>query len=152
MIHIDYNSQPIQDALNELLSRMGDMTPVMEKVGAKLEARVRERFETETDPMGLSWHPWADSYDPAKGGNRPTNGQSTILDLYGHMLKDVHWQADATSVIVGFPQEYAAYHEYGTTKMPRRGMLFADPVARTLAPDDEESILDILNDYLSQAL
>jgi len=152
MIQIDYNSQPIQTALNELMHRMGDMTPVMDDIGGMLEARVKTRFETETDPLGGAWEPWADSYNPANGGTRPTNGNSTILDLYGDMLNSLSWQADAQSVTVGFGAPYAAYHEYGTSKMPRRGLLFADPNAGTLAPDDENEILDILSDYLAQAI
>ena len=152
MIQIDYNSQPVQSALNELLSRMGDLTPVMNAIGGVLEARVRERFETETDPLGGAWAPWADSYNPATGGTRPTNGNSTILDLYGDMLNSLSWQADSTSVTLGFGVPYAAYHEFGTTKMDRRGLLFADPNAGTLAPNDENDIMDVLRDYLTQAI
>jgi len=151
MITIDVNSQPVQAALNELLNRMGDMTPVMNDIGGMLEARVQTRFETETDPLGSAWAGWKPSYGPASGGTRPTNtnGNSTILDLYGDMLNSLSWRADAQSVTVGFGVPYAAYHEFGTSKMPRRGLLFANPNAGTLAPDDETEILDILNDYLA---
>ena len=51
---------------------------------------------------------------------------------------------------------YAAYHEWGTKnklgtiKMVRRGLLFDDPNAGTLAPADETAVLDILNLFLSQ--
>ena len=152
MIQIDYNNTQVQSAINELMRRMGDLTPVMNDIGGMIEARVKTRFETETDPLGGAWAPWADSYNPATGGTRPTNGNSTILDLDGDMLNSLSWQAYATSVTVGFGVPYAAYHEFGTTKMPRRGLLFADPDSGTLAPDDETEILDILGDYLASAI
>ena len=36
--------------------------------------------------------------------------------------------------------------------MARRGLLFADPNAGTLAPGDEAAILDILDRFLEQAV
>jgi phage virion morphogenesis protein len=152
MIQIDIDNRTVLDALNELLHRTGDLAPAMQDIGGVLESRVRGRFETETDPGGAHWAPWADSYDPAKGGNRPTNGNTTILDLYGDMLGSLSWQADQDSVTVGFGQPYAAYHEFGTKKMKRRGLLFDDPTTGTLAREDEHAILDIVRGYLAEAL
>ncbi len=152
MITIDANTPTVLQALRELEQRMTDMTPVMRDIGQRMEARVRARFETETDPMGNMWDEWADSYHPAKGGSRPTDGNTGILDLYGDMLNSLNWSADRTSVTVGFGQPYAAYHEFGTSKMKRRGMLFANPDTGELAPDDEAEILDVIQDFLSQPL
>ena len=54
------------------------------------------------------------------------------------MLNSLSYQTDATSVTVIFGQPYAAFHKFGTSKMPRRGMLCAAPNTGTLARDDEE--------------
>lgn len=152
MITIQANTPTVLQALRELEQRMTDMTPVMREIGTRLESRVRARFETETDPLGNAWAPWEASYDPAQGGNRPTGGNETILDLSGHMLGDMSWSADSKSVTIGFAHEYAQYHEYGTSKMKRRGMLFANPDTGQLAPDDEAEILDVIQNFLTQAL
>lgn len=50
---------------------------------------------------------------------------------------------------VGFGTPYAVFHEFGTQSMPRRQMVFDDPEAGTLAPDDQDSILDIIRTYLA---
>ena len=158
MITIEANTPTVLQALRELEQRMTDMTPVMRNIGQRLESRVRARFETETDPLGNAWAPWAASYDPAQGGNRPSNARgTTLLDLHGDMLGDLSHSADATSVTIGFAagdddNQYPAYHEFGTRKMPRRGMLFANPDTGQLAPDDEAEILDVIQDFLSQPL
>lgn len=52
------------------------------------------------------------------------------------------------SVAWGFSVDYAAYHEFGTKTMPRRGMLTADPEAGTLASGDAVAVLEIVRDYL----
>jgi phage gpG-like protein len=54
--------------------------------------------------------------------------------------------------MVGFGQPYAAYHEFGTKKMIRRGTLFADPKKGELAPDDEKVILDAVLEHLKKAI
>jgi phage gpG-like protein len=53
------------------------------------------------------------------------------------------------TVQIGFAQPYATFHEFGTQHMPRRGLLFADPEAGTLAADDTDSILEIVHGYLA---
>ena len=152
MITIEANTPTVLQALRELEQRMTDMTPVMRDIGDRMESRVKARFETETDPLGNAWAPWAASYDPAQGGSRPTNGNTTLLDLTFDMLDSLSWDADSQSVTIGFGQPYAAYHEFGTSKMPRRGMLSANPDTGQLAPDDEAEILDVIQDFLSQPL
>lgn len=123
---------------------MGNLTPVMQSIGMELESRISGRFESRSDPSGRNWAPWAqstvDSY--------PEDGNRQLLDRYGDMLASLSHQADASSVRVGFGQPYAAFHEWGTEHMPRRGLLFADPDAGTLAEDDEAAVLDILGVWL----
>ena len=70
------------------------------------------------------------------------------------MLQGLSYQAEAGSVRVGFDQGYATFHEFGVEfgkrRMPRRGLLMANPQAGTLAPDDERAVLDVLGDFLFQ--
>lgn len=157
MLTVTVQSQQVRDILAQLAARMSDLTPAMAAIGQELESRVSARFETETDPNGRPWAPWAqstrDSYPfpgsaPAKKDGKPGNGR--ILDRYNDMLNGLSHQASATSVRIGFDQAYSTYHEWGTKTMPRRGLLMDDPDACTLSKDDEMAVFDILSTFLSE--
>lgn len=151
MLTVTVQSKPVDDLLSKLLEQMGNLQPAMQAIGQELNSRVSARFETRSDPLGKAWAPWAESTRE----NYPKDGRGLLLERYGDMLKSLNFQADSSSVRVGFGavaskqgDVYAAYHEWGTVKMPRRGLLFADPDAGTLAPDDETAVLDILGVFL----
>ena len=148
MLTITADDTAFRDSLAQLYRGMGNLTPVMQSIGMELESRISGRFESRTDPSGNAWAPWAqstvDSY--------PDGGNRRLLDRYGDMLASLSHQADATSVRVGFGQPYAAFHEWGTEHMQRRGLLFADPDAGTLAEGDEAAVLDILGVWLDDLI
>lgn len=135
----------IADYFAQLEARLDDMTPLMESIGQEFETLVSSRFETFTDPSGASWAPWAESTK----ANYPDDANGRLLDRYGDMLRSLARQATSRSVTVGFGQPHAAYHEFRTKHMPRRGLLFDDPEVGTLGQADQESILDIVGQYLS---
>lgn len=151
MLTVTVQSKPVDDLLTKLQARMGNLTPAMQGIGQELNSRISARFETRSDPLGKPWAPWAESTRETY----PKDGRGLLLERYGDMLKSLNFQADSTSVRVGFGavaskngDVYAAYHEWGTKKMPRRGLLFADPDAGTLAPTDETAVLDIISGFL----
>lgn len=153
-LSVKVHSEALDAVLTKLVRGMKNLTPVMGSIGQKLESRISGRFETETDPSGLAWAPWAESTRDAY----PDDGNHRILDRYGHMLRSLNHQADSSSVRVGFSavasksgDVYAIYHEFGApkTNLVRRGLLFADPEAGTLGKEDEASVLDILNLWLA---
>lgn len=154
MLAITVDDSAFRATMQRLQEGMADLTPVMEKIGYTLETNIRGRFETRTDPNGQRWAPWATSTRetyPTPGSpfamlEGPGNGR--LLDRYGTMLNGLNYQPDTDSVRVGFAMPYAAYHEHGTKKMPRRGMLMADPDAGTLGAGDQQAVIDILNSFL----
>lgn len=147
MITVHVDDSAFREYLGRLQGRLGDMSEPMAAIGGMLEARISGRFETESDPTGVAWMPWAES----TRASYPEDGNARILDRYGDMLSSLNWQADASSVRVGFGQPYAVYHEWGTKRMPRRGLLFENPDAGALAPDDEKAVLDLLMEWLDGA-
>jgi phage virion morphogenesis protein len=147
MLTITVDDQAFRDYLGQLDGRLTDMTPVMQSIGQELEARISARFETETDPGGVPWAPWK----PSTRKSYPDDGNARILDRYGDMLASLNWDADTESVRVGFGQPYAVYHEFGTNRMPRRGLLFADPESSTLTDADEQLVIDVLMRWLDGA-
>lgn len=148
MLTITADDKAFRDSLAQLYRGMGNLTPVMQSIGMELESRISGRFESRTDPSGNAWAPWAQS----TVDNYPENGNRRLLDRYGDMLASLSHQADANSVRVGFGQPYAAFQEWGTEHTPRRGLLFADPDAGTLAEGDEAAVLDILGVWLDDLI
>lgn len=64
------------------------------------------------------------------------------------MLASLSHEVTATSVTVGFGRPEAAYHEWATKHMPRRGLIWADPDLETLSEEDNEAVLEILNTWM----
>jgi phage virion morphogenesis protein len=143
MLTIEIDDREVRRALEQLSRRAQDMSPVMRAIGADMERRMLERFETQTDPTGRKWAPLKPATVAAK------KGRGSILYRFGALQESRNWQADARSVRWGFGQEYAAFHEFGTKKMPRRGLLFADADRRELAEEDRSLILDTIRAYLA---
>ncbi len=79
---------------------------------------------------------------------------SAVLDKLYQLTSDMTsvMSYDAQSATIGFGDPKAAYHEFGTKHMPRRGLLFADPYSRTLSPDDERALIDIVTIFLESAI
>lgn len=144
-VNVDY--LPAKERLDALFALTGDLHPAMSAIGMEMENRVRGRFQTETDPLGSPWAEWA----PATIATYPNDGHKKLLDRFGDMYEGTSHSADSNSVTIGFDRDYAAYHEFGTEHMERRGLLFADPESGTIAPDDEIAIIDIVDLVFSQS-
>lgn len=156
MLTINVEDSAFRHLLQQLQQRVGDLSEPMGDIGNALEINIRNRFQTATDPNGQKWKAWApstDRYYPRAGSKSAQRakegiGHGRLLDRYGHMLDLLSYQADSTSVRIGFAHEYATHHEYGTKHMPRRGMLMSNPQQGTLGPKDEATVMDILVDWL----
>ena len=158
MLTIHIADGVFQAHMQRLLGRLSDFTPVMEEIGDALETLVLGRFQTRTDPSGAAWSPWKgstlESYPfpgTAAASGKLGAGNARLLDRYGTMIGDLSHQADSESVAVGFATTYAAFHEYGTRHMDRRGMLMADPDQGQLGTADEAAVLELLDEWLSGA-
>lgn len=148
MLSVTVSNEGVVDALNALSQRMGNLSPVMRDIGQGLEREIRKRFASESDPNGVKW---SNPLAPSTLANRAKTGaRGGILEHYGTMLESLGWQASDKSVQVGFTQPYSVYHEFGTSKMPRRGMLFGNPTTGELGASDEALVLDLISDYLSK--
>ena len=139
LLRITVDSSKVKSALQNLENAGLDLGPAFVNIAATLWERVGERFETRHDPVGQRW--------AAKKSGAP----SELYDT-GDLLSSLYRLSDSTHAMIGFGQPYAAYHEFGTKKTPRRGLLFADPEAGQLSPDDEQAVLDAVHDHLSRAI
>ena len=155
MLTVTVDDSAFRAYLQNLQKALGNLEPVMDAIGVRLESNVRNRFATRTDPNGQAWAPWrpatVESY-PYPGSPAATKdgpGNARLLDRYGTMLDSLSYDANAASVRVGFGQPYATYHEFGTKHMERRGMLLADPDQGTLGKEDEAAVLNVLDVWLT---
>lgn len=134
----------VADYLEQIGKRIDDMTPLMDAIGGLMETQISNRFETMTDPGGAKWAPWAESTK----ANYPDDAHGRLLDRYGDMLRSLTHTADSKSATIGFGQPHAAYHEFGTKHMERRGLLVDDPDTGELGNEDREAVLDLISAYL----
>lgn len=139
----------IDDAeAQRLFARIRDagmnMAPLLRGIGMEMETRTAERFESRRDPSG---QPWADLSPRTL---KRKKGRGSKLVFTGQMQDSLNHRVGEGWVEIGFGQPYAAFHEYGTRKMPRRGLLSADPAAGSLGEDDRQAILDLSEDYLDK--
>lgn len=146
MLTIDVYSQQFSEPFAALQAKLGDLSPVLDEIGYTLENVVQGRFETQSDPSGHPWAPWK----PSTVKSYPKDGNRRVLDRYGDMLGSLSYQADAATsiVMVGFGAEYAAYQEWGTKAMQRRGLLTDNPDTGELSETDTELVMDILHRHL----
>ena len=147
-LSITVDSTTLQDAFHRLFDLTDDLSPVMSALGMEMENRVRGHFEDQSDPLGVAWMPWKASTVKSY----PKAGSGRALDRLGDMLDSVGHVFDKNSMEVGFGDPKAAFHEKGTKRMVRRGLLFADPKTKTLASADESALLDIVERIFWDAL
>lgn len=130
--------------LNELERRLnGDLTPLMEAIGAVLENSTRQRFNNKKDPEGLSWANLMP--DTIKRKTNKHGQNAGILVESGNLFGSLTYAADKYEVSVGTPESYGVYHQFGTINMPKRSFL-------GVSSDDKQSIQQLINDYLEDIL
>lgn len=115
--------------LGRLQRRVGNMKPVMTRIGALYERRVLENFKSESAPDGTPWQPLAQDTMlmglARKKGWKKNGGLSAkgkryiqskrILRESGDLEGSIHFQADRDSVTIGSSGSipYAAIQQLG---------------------------------------
>ena len=122
----------------------GDLTPLMDKIGALLENSTRERFETKRDPEGISWEQLKPA-TVARKRNKNGSIRGGILSDSGELRKSIGHIPNTQSVAVGTDRQYGQYHQTGTVHLPARRFL-------GLSMEDQNGINDIIRQFLEDAL
>jgi phage gpG-like protein len=154
----------------------------MQNIGEHLSETTKRRFETSTSPDGQRWAPNSPvtilQYLHVKSGKYDDEGKRTG-DKKGYYLQDgrigakgidavmgkkpligesrslmstIHYRANADSVEVGSPMEYAAVQQFGAKAHQFGRSPWGDIQARPfigLSNEDRRSIMDIISGYLS---
>lgn len=128
--------------LRQLLSRLGDLTPVMDEIGAHLSLTTSERFETGTGPDGKAWKPSI---------RAQLQGGLTLVDS-GRLRDSVTWRPGRDRVEIGSNLVYAAIHQLGGEAGRGHAVTLPARPYLGISRDDEAAIGEILDDYLSGAV
>lgn len=142
--------------IDGLVRRLSDPTDMLEQIGAQIESNIQGRFDTKTDPSGKPWAPLAPStlkkYAKEDGGRR----KGSLLERDGYMRDSLAHNVVRPYVEIGMSRQtddgkwqVPVLHEFSTRRMPRRGLLTADPEAGTLGERDREDIESIVLEWLS---
>jgi len=94
--------------LTALSRRLDDMTPVMESIGAAIEAGTRLRFDREAGPDGNPWPPSL---------RAQITGGKTLQDT-GALKNSLAVDARRDVVFVGSNLIYSAIHQFGGVIRP----------------------------------
>jgi phage virion morphogenesis protein len=139
LINVSISDRPLQKAIDQL-SRM---RPVWRDIGEHLLRRADDGFRYERDPYGARWAPLAASTLAQK---RRQKRIMKILQSRGLMRGTLAYQAYENRVVIGFNAFYAAFHQSGTKKMPKRQLL--PDAGRGLPSRDVNAIFEIVQDHL----
>tara|TARA_R110001592_G_scaffold104697_1_gene294544 strand:- start:50330 stop:50776 length:447 start_codon:yes stop_codon:yes gene_type:complete len=136
------NLEAIDDAVAAMIAAAGDLTPVMDDIGASLVVSTQYRFEIGQGPDGVDWT--ASKRVEALGGQ-------TLVDKT-HLFSSMTHEPASDQVAVGSNMVYAAIHNFGgktgrnkSVDMPARPYLGIDA-------DDETMIMEKLTAYLAEVL
>lgn len=155
-------------AIDRALAMLEQPGELMRDIGAQIEGNAQLRFDAKVDPTGVAWAPLSPATIEIYGSEwflkRPENavyrsGIPGSLLFRTQLLRDsltynagVDYVEIGTSRQVGAKKwQVGALHEWGTEKMPRRGILTANPMKGELGAGDQADVLAIVNGYISRA-
>lgn len=163
---IELEDARILAAIDRALAVLQQPGELMQDIGAKIEANANLRWETKTDPTGQAWAPlspatkaiyesdWFIERNPAFKGGIP----GSLLERTRQLRASLAYNAGADYVEIGTSRQVGkkrwqvgALHEWGTKKMPRRGILTANPNTGELGAGDQADVLAIVSAALGSA-
>lgn len=119
MLTITIDDAAVKAELQALQRRVGDLSPVMERIGQALAESTKRHIEAGTDWRGQPFAPNKPSTLKKKKGSRPLIDTGTLLH------NRIHHSADAHSATVGVGGVQAAVMQFGQKKgasgMSKRG-------------------------------
>lgn len=117
-VDIECDADDAIAGLSAMKARAEALQPVFEYARAQLMKANAENFALGGLPSGSKWKPRSQEY-PWPLMVRTGKLLASLSSLFGEPN-----QVDATEAVFGTKVEYAKFHQYGTTKMPKRQIVF----------------------------
>lgn len=108
-------------SLEAIAARLRDLTPITSVVAADVMTFVDDRFASGTDPSGTGWAPLAESTVRQRRGTVA----NPLIDT-GRLRGSIFGRGERAGLRFGTNVPYAAPHQLGTRRMPRRAFLPVD--------------------------
>jgi phage virion morphogenesis protein len=143
MIEIKIDDYEVKSALNDLLKKVKDMSPVMKKIAGIMHDAVEENFEKEGRPR---WKPLSARTiaQRQKKGYWP----GAILQMRGELAASISQSSDNDTAMVGTNKVYAAIHQFGgKAGRGHKAQIPARPFLK-LTDDDLDEIKKAIEEYL----
>lgn len=156
-VHVEWSPDPIVfgEALIEAASDVADLKLPIGLAAQEVQADIRERFDTETDPEWTPWDKWADSYAPVAEGY-PNIG---ILQRDGTLADMAEKAVVVTDDTVFFEEgsipEYGVWHQEGRPdRRTKQGTPNPLPERRFLGLTDESVVFiyGVFEDWFDQII
>lgn len=166
---ISFDDRAILDGVNRALKLLQRPAPIMDEIGAQLEAAAYQRFDSKTDPTGAAWAPLSAATLARYEAERRKSGvdlgkQGSLLLMTNQLRGSLTHNAGDDWVEVGTSRastgsknsppgrwQIGWLHETGTEHMPRRGILVADPETGALGDADRATVIDVINAFIDEA-
>ena len=127
-IEVDVKADDVLELLENIKDRADDMRPVFKWAKTQLELANAWNFMANGLPSGKPWQPLDKEYGAWKSAHFA--GAGTMVRS-GNLFRSLTSLTDSTantitktSATFGTSVEYAKFHQYGTTKMPARKIVF----------------------------
>jgi len=131
----------VKDNLQNIKKRMKDLRPVWPRANQSLKKYMIENFTAQGLPSG-GWKPLDPQYGSWKIANFP--GAPMLVrtgGLFSKILQGPDVDGNMGSASFSFSGDIAKFHQYGTTKMPARKILFSPEVW-------EKEVADMIEEYV----
>lgn len=127
-IEVEVKADDVLDLLDKMKDRTKDMRPVFRWAKGQLELANAANFMANGLPSEKPWAPLDKDYGSWKSARFP--GRGTMVQTGNLFRSLINMNDSAVNVIsektatFGTSVEYAKFHQYGTTKMPARKIVF----------------------------
>lgn len=112
------------DDIDDAVKRAMDLSPVTKPAAERLRGIITLSFSQSRSPLGEAWRPLA----PSTVARRRKGSAKPLIDT-GLLRKSVSVRGEKQAVafgVSGSAAEYAPYHQFGGSKIPRRAFLPTD--------------------------
>jgi len=131
----------MKDELDAIGDRMDDLRPVWPRANASLKKYLIENFTAQGLPVG-GWKPLSAEYGSWKSSRFPG---APLLVQTGALFEKVaggpEIDGGKRSASFAFSGDIAKFHQYGTTKMPKREIIFSPELW-------EQEVAEMVQNYI----
>lgn len=128
-VDIDWDSQQVDDQVDDMDRRLDDMRPIFRKMREYFERNWSGNFLSNGLRVG-GWQPLDAEYAAWKAqhfpGTPPLVRTGSLFNSI-RSLRGAPNEINKKNATFGTNIKYAKFHQYGTTKMPKREFIF-EPV------------------------